>query len=251
VKILDPADLNSYRPTENVVANPLDSDLNQTINRTVANTKQRCGASGDNNNEAEPVDVETVVGVEKPEKPNVIQVNVIILQSATSRCLQEHLYGSDVTDGRPSSSNQDNSNHATSSHATSSHAPSTHVTSVQVLSSQAPSEPVALRRKKVSIQKAPTTPSYLTNLSVVREESEIERAPEPRNGSGKEVGGGVGKRPSMIRRWSQLGAFGSTVAKLSKGRKSSAKVDEEVENDDDESNKDNGCEGVPLRRESG
>ena len=241
MKILDPADLNSYRPTENVVANPLDSDLNQTINRTVANTKQRCGASGDNNNEAEPVDVETVVGVDKPEKPNVIQVNVIILQSATSRCLQEHLYGSDVTDGRLSSSNQDNS----------SHAPSTHVTSVQVLSSQAPSDPVALRRKKVSIQKAPTTPSYLTNLSVVREESEIERAPEPRNGSGKEVGGGGGKRPSMIRRWSQLGAFGSTVAKLSKGRKSSAKVDEEVENDDDESNKDNGCEGVPLRRESG
>ena len=235
-KVLDLSDVDCYRPTDNGVAKPLSNDLNQTIHRTVSNTKNRCKDSGNNNNnnnnEALP-DVDVVVGVEdgpkpKPEPVNVIQVNVIILQSATSLCLQKHLYGStDETDG-PTSSDQDNSNQ---------------VTSNQSNSDQAPTNRVTLRRKKVSIQRPPAL-SYLSSLSVVREEAEADKVSQSLAESQGAVGG---KRPSIIRRWSQLGAFGSTVARLSKGRR---KAKDDLDENDEECNIDEGCEGVPLRRES-
>ena len=202
--------------SENGIAKPFEDDLNQTMSRTVSNSKCRFRTMPAFDNGAEQPDIKSDCS---KDLQNVIQVNVIILQSTTSRSLQRHLYGIDQTDGG---------------------------VSLRPVSSQL----TTLRKKAVSYQQLKPQQDFSAGLKVVEEGNEDNSStvvPEislTRASSTSEAPSIV-KRPSVMRRWSQLGSFGSTVAKFSKGLK---KTEEEEEGA--EANLDNGCERVPLRKES-
>ena len=186
----------------NGIAKPFNDDLNQTMLRTVSNTRKRRTTQAPAND------------AEQASDENVIKLNVIILNSATGRSLQMNLYGSDVTDGpdsRPVSSRVVLRRH----------------TSLQA--------PQAQQQQQVSFSPV---------LTAVRESFE---------GSSGDVSGNVPpisrstsvtqeERNSATRRWSQLGAFGTTVARLSRALKK-AKEDEITVIDEEEI--------VTLRKELG
>ena len=202
--------------SENGIAKPFEDDLNRTMSRTVSNSRCRQRTTPVFVNGAEQPDVKSDCS---KDLQNVIQVNVIILQSNTSRSLQRHLYGSDQTDGgvslRPTSSQM-----------------------------------ATLRKKVVSYQHLKSQQDFSAGLKVVEEGNEDNSNTVPKisltRASSTSEAPSIVKRPSVMRRWSQIGSFGSTVARLSKGLKKT----EEEEAADAEANLDNGCERVPLRRAS-
>ncbi len=169
--------------SENGISKPFEDDLNQTMSRTVSNSKCRYRTTPAFVNEAEQPDVKSDCS---KDLQNVIQVNVIILQSTTSRLLQRHLYGTDQTDGgvnlRPSSY-----------------------------------QSVTLRKKAVSYQHLKSQQDFSAVLKAVEEGNEENSSNVPEisltRASSTVEAPSIVKRPSVMRRWSQLGSFGSTVAR--------------------------------------
>ena len=157
------------------IEKPLDDEINRTIHRTISTTKSRfCypppPVPCDNNNTDDNSDTKQQ---QQQQQQSVIQVNVIILQSATSVALERHLYGDeDAKVIRP--------------------------------------------KQSVSIQTPP-------------------------------------RHSNVLRRWSQLGSFGSSVARMSRRLKRTKEQREDGGNDDqcrDASNKEDGCdENVTLRKD--
>ena len=180
-----------------VLAPTLESGVEKALFQTVSATKCR-----------------QVAGDAGSKPANEIEVNVIILHSATSQILQKHLYG-DAVDSTDGHSN--------------------------------PQQSVPLLRRSASTQ---------PNLEVVLEDGDVDDV-------GVQLRRGVtlhpsSARPSVTRRWSQIGAFGSTVARLSRRKKQSApgKVVEEKESEDvvdgdkfeDALSTVNGCEEKAILR---
>jgi hypothetical protein len=169
------------------VEKALDDDLNKTIFRTVSNTKSRCRLRG----------AESGGETESEQKQEVIQFNVIILQSATSLTLERHLYGDE-------------------------------------------DDAAGVTRGTLRCRKVSTQPNYKT---VGEDETD---AAQRRLKHSVSVQSSK-PRPSVSRRWSQLGTFGSTMARFSRGL---AKTKEEEEEGEEEFvDASNGCEeNVALRR---
>jgi hypothetical protein len=103
-----------------------------------------------------------------------------------------------------------------------------------------------LRKKAVSYQQLKPQQDFSAGLKAVEEGNEENSNNVPEisltRASSTSDAPRIAKRPSVIRRWSQLGSLGSTVARFSKSLK---KTEEE-----EDANLDNGCEHVPLRKES-
>jgi hypothetical protein len=143
------------------------------------------------------------------QQQNVIKVNVIILNSVTGRSLQLHLYGSDEADG----------------------------VETRRVSSQ------VILRRHTSLQPTLTQQqvSFSPVLTAVRESFEETSGNIPQISLTRACSVTQEARNSATRRWSQLGALGSTVARLSLALKKT-KEDEIDEIQEEE---------VTLRKESG
>ena len=202
------------------IEKPLDDEINRTIHRTISTTKSRfCypppPVPCDNNNTDDNSDTKQQ---QQQQQQSVIQVNVIILQSATSVALERHLYGDE--DVKETDENDG-----------------------PAAAAATKSSPVVSRHPKVSTQ---------PNLNAVKETVEDDDAKVIRPKQSVSIQTPP-RHSNVLRRWSQLGSFGSSVARMSRRLKRTKEQREDGGNDDqcrDASNKEDGCdENVTLRKD--